>query len=229
MLIVLKEKPFAEILQMIHGLRSVLVVGCNGCAGIYQVGGEKQAEVMGMLLELTSKLKNVDIATKAMTTLRQCDRQIVATTLRPLVDDYDGVLSLACGVGVQTLAEVFKTKLILPGTDTLFLGMQDSESGKFYEYCQACGDCMLFETGGICPITRCAKGLLNGPCGGCVEGKCEVPVDVRDDAGNVMQTLDQDCAWYLIYDRLKAAGREALFRKYRPPKNRAVSGAPRQL
>ena len=228
-MIVLKEKPFAEILQMIHGHRNVLVVGCNGCAGIYQVGGEKQAEVMGMLLELASKLKNVDIATKAVTTLRQCDRQIVATTLRPLVDDYDSILSLACGVGVQTLAEVFETKTIIPATNTHFLGMQDSESGKFYEFCRACGDCILFETGGICPITRCAKGLLNGPCGGCVEGKCEVPVEVRDEAGNILQTLDRDCAWYLIYDRLKRAGRSDLFRKYRPPKNRAISGTPRQL
>lgn len=228
-MIVLKQKLFEEILKMIQGHHKILVVGCNGCAGIYQVGGEKQAEVMGMLLEMASRLKGVDIEAKAMTTLRQCDRQIVATTLRPLVDDYDGILSMACGVGIQTLAAVFENKTIIPGTDTKFIGMQDSESGKFYEFCSACGECILFETGGICPITRCAKGLLNGPCGGCVEGKCEVPVEVRDENGQIIQTLDQDCAWYMIYDRLKRGGRVTVFRKYRPPKNRAVSGSPRQL
>jgi hypothetical protein len=228
-LIVLKKKPFEEILKMIQGHKKILVVGCNGCAGIYQVGGEKQAEVMGMLLEMATKLKGVNIDAKAITTLRQCDRQIVATTINPLVDDYDGIISMACGVGIQTLADVFENKVIIPANDTKFIGMQDSESGKFYEFCSACGECILFETAGICPITRCAKGLLNGPCGGCFDGKCEVPIDVRDDNGKVIQTLDQDCAWYMIYDRLKRASKINLFRKYRPPKKRAISGSPRQL
>jgi len=228
-LIVLRQKPFAEILKMIQGYDRILVVGCNGCAGIYQVGGEKQAKVLGMLLEMATRLKGGAVEVKAMTTLRQCDRQIVATTLSPLVEDYEAILSMACGVGVQTLAEVFENMMIIPANDTQFIGMQDSESGTFYELCRACGECILFETAGICPMTRCAKGLLNGPCGGCVDGKCEVPVEVRDENGKVVQTIDQDCAWYLIYDRLKKAGRVDLFRKYRPPRNRAVSGSPRQL
>jgi hypothetical protein len=87
----------------------------------------------------------------------------------------------------------------------------------------------LFETGGICPVTRCSKGILNGPCGGCVEGKCEVPYDIRDEKGKLVETVDKDCAWYLIYERLKKAERLKLFRKYRPARDRAISTFPRCL
>ena len=229
-MIVIKEKSFEEIQKMVEGYKKILVVGCDGCAGIYQVGGEKQAEVMTMLLKMAMRLKDSEIETKAISVLRQCDRQIVASTIRPLVNDYDAILSMACGVGVQTLAEVFGNKPILPANDTKFIGMQDKESGKFYELCSACGECILFETAAICPITRCSKGLLNGPCGGCIEGKCEVPYEIiKDEKGNIVKTIDKDCAWYLIYNKLNKEGRLDQFRKYRPPRNRAISTSPRQL
>lgn len=214
---------------MLRGYANVLIVGCNGCAGIYQVGGEKQAEVMRLLLEMARRLQKAEITAKAVTVLRQCDRQIVASTLNPVIDEYDAMLSMACGAGVQTLAEVFSKKRVVPATDTQFIGMQDKESGDFFELCSACGNCILFETGGVCPITRCAKGLLNGPCGGCVDGKCEVPVEIRDEKSAIVKTVTIDCAWYQIFHRLKEVNRLDLFRKYRPPRNHSVSGSPRRL
>lgn len=216
-MIVLKEKSFEEILKMVEGYKKILVVGCDGCAGIYQIGGEKQAEVMKMLLEMAMKLKHLEIEAKSMAVLRQCDRQIVATTIHPLIEDYEAILSMACGAGVQTLAEVFSNKTIIPANDTKFIGMQDRESGKFYELCSACGECILFETAGICPVTRCAKALLNGPCGGQVDGKCEV--------GN----YTKDCSWVLIYKRLKENDRLDLFSTFRSPKDYRIMQSPQEL
>lgn len=217
-MIMMKRKQLDEILSMLSEFDNVLVLGCNGCAGIYQVGGEKQAEVEKTLLGMATELKqNRNIKIGATTVLRQCDRQIVETSLKQIVKDYDSILSLACGVGVQTLADVFEDKVILPANDTVFMGAQDRELGISYELCKACGECMLFETAGICPITRCAKGLMNGPCGGMVKGKCEVG------------GLTKDCAWVLIYNRLKKRNRLDLFEKFREPKDFQQSQHPREL
>lgn len=229
-MIVVKRKPIEEIVNMIGAAEGVLIVGCDGCTGIYQEGGQKQVELMKAILEMAKKLKEKrDIKTKTAVVLRQCDRQICATSLHPLIAENDVILSMACGVGVQTIAEVFKNNAVIPAHDTMFMGMQDREQGNFYELCSGCGDCILFETAGVCPVTRCAKGIMNGPCGGCVDGKCEVPYEVRDERKNVVETIENDCAWYLIYDRLKKSGRLDLFRKYRPPRNRAISGSPRLI
>jgi len=217
-LIVVKEKPVEKLLEMTKNLRNVLVVGCNGCAGIYQVGGEKQAQATSMLLEMASRAHQGSLnKARHATVLRQCDKQLVATSLRPILEEYDGILSLGCGAGVQTLAEAFPEKMVLPGNDTVFIGAQERELGKLYELCRACGDCILDETGGICPVTRCAKSLMNGPCGGQAKGKCEVG------------GWKKDCAWVLIYDRLKERGRLDLFTMYRPPRDFRVSQPPREI
>jgi hypothetical protein len=216
-MIILKEKPFEEILTMVEDGESVLVVGCNGCAGIYQVGGEKQALMIKRLLDMASKLKSFPLKSKAVTVLRQCDKQMVSTSLRPLVDEYGSILSMACGAGVQTLGDIFEDKIVIPANDTAFIGSQDRELGRFYELCKACGDCVLFETGGICPITRCTKGLLNGPCGGMAEGRCEV-----DDG-------QKDCAWVLIYNRLRKRDRLDSFTRFRLPRDFRISQPPREL
>jgi len=217
-MIMMKRKQLDKILSMLSGVDKVLVLGCNGCAGIYQIGGEKQAEVEKTLIEMAIRLKqNRKIETSATTVLRQCDRQIVETSLKPIISNYNAILSLACGVGVQTLADVFEDKMILPANDTVFMGAQDRELGKSYELCRACGDCILYETGGICPITRCAKSLMNGPCGGMVKGKCEVG------------GLTKDCAWVLIYNRLKESNRLDLFEKFREPKDFRQLQHPREL
>ncbi len=217
-MIIVQQKPLEEIFGMAENFPSLLIVGCDGCAAIIQVGGEKQAEILKMLLEMRRKIKGVNNSKiKAISILRQCDRQIAATSLHSLIDDYDAVLSLACGVGVQTLADFYPNKLIIPANDTEFLGMHDTKEGKFYEMCRACGDCILFETGDICPITRCAKSLLNGPCGGQAKGKCEVG------------GWKKDCAWLLIYNRLKERDRLDLFTKFRVPHDYRISEHPREI
>lgn len=217
-MIIVQQKPLEEILEMTENLQSLLILGCDGCSGITQVGGERQAEILRTLLEMHGKLKGkTHSKIKATSILRQCDKQITTTALHPLINDYDAVLSLACGVGVQTLANIYPNKLIIPANDTKFLGMHDTREGKFYEMCRACGDCILFETGGICPITRCAKSLLNGPCGGQAGGKCEVGGWKRD------------CAWVLIYKRLKERNRLDLFVKFRIPRDYRISEHPREI
>ena len=229
-MIVVQRKPLAEIVRMIGPAEKILIVGCDGCTGIYQEGGQKQVEVMRDLLRMAIKLRQKrDLHIKTAVVLRQCDRQICATSLRPIMAANDLVLSMACGVGVQTIADVFEDHTVISAHNTLFMGMQDREQGNFYELCRGCGDCVLSETGGICPVARCAKGIMNGPCGGCVDGKCEVPYEVRDEQGNIVETIEKDCAWYLVYERLKKNGRLELFAKYRPPRNRAISGFPRRL
>ncbi len=217
-MIIVQQKPLQEIFEMAKGLKSLLVVGCDGCASIIQVGGERQAEILKSLLEMESKVKGEKVPnTKAVSVLRQCDRQIATTALDSLIEDYEAIICLGCGVGVQTLADLYKTRLVIPANDTKFLGMHDTKADKFHEMCRACGDCILFETSGICPITRCAKSLLNGPCGGQAKGKCEVG------------GWKNDCAWVLIYDRLKERNRLDLFTKFRPPRDYRISEHPREL
>jgi methylenetetrahydrofolate reductase (NADPH) len=216
--IIVQQKPLEEIFGMTENVQSLLILGCDGCAGIIEVGGERQAEILKMLLEMRRKLKGLNQSKiKATSILRQCDRQMAASSLHSFIGDYDAVLSLACGVGVQTLAELYPNKLIASANDTMFLGMHDMREGKFYEMCRACGDCVLFETGGICPITRCAKSLLNGPCGGQAKGKCEVG------------GWKKDCAWVLIYNRLKEKNRLDLFKKFRIPRDYRISEHPREI
>jgi len=217
-MIIVQQKPLEEIFENTEKLQNLLVVGCDGCAAIIQVGGEKQAEILKTLLEMRRKIKGTsESRIKAISILRQCDKQIAASSLRPIIEDYDALISLACGVGVQTLADLYPDKLVVPANDTKFLGMHDTKEGKFYEMCRACGDCILFETGGICPITRCAKSLLNGPCGGQAKGKCEVG------------GWKKDCAWVLIYNRLKERNRLDQFTKFRIPRDYRISEHPREI
>lgn len=216
-MIIVEPKPMEEILSMVKGFDKLLVIGCEGCTAITQAGGEKQAEVMARLIEMGLKIKeNKETEVKAASILRQCDRQMVATSLKPLAEEADAIISMACGVGVQVLADIFEDKIVLPAQNTKFIGSHDREIGKFSELCKACGECILDETGGICPVTRCPKGLLNGPCGGFAKGKCEV--DGK-----------RDCAWVQIFNRLKERGRLDLFLKFRPPRDYRVSQSPREL
>ena len=137
--------------------------------------------------------------------------------LKDAIEGVDMVLSLGCGIGVQALAERFPKSIVVPGLNTSFLGLP-TEQGVWAERCAACGDCILGLTGGICPIARCSKSLLNGPCGGSSKGKCEI----NDQT---------DCAWQLIYDRLAGQGRLDLLMEIRPPKNWKTSrdGGPRKI
>ncbi len=216
-MIIVQQKHLDKILEMTKDYKRLLIIGCDGCASVVKVGGERQAKVLKSLLELRRKTKgDGPAAVEAISILRQCDKEVSADALKSSIANYDGIVCLGCGVGVQTLAEICEPTPVVPGTDTKFLGMHDTKEDKFYEMCKACGDCLLFETGGICPITRCAKSLLNGPCGGQAKGKCEVG------------GWTNDCAWILIYNRLKERGRLDLFTKFRAPRDFRVSEHPRE-
>jgi len=137
------------------------------------------------------------------------------------VKDADIVVSMACGIGIQSMAEKFSPQLVVPAVNTNMLGMPQ-EHAVWLERCGACGDCVIGETAGICPVVRCSKSLMNGPCGGSHDGLCEVKTPEKEDL---------DCAWHLIWERLKEQGREDLMIKNRPPKkwNMSSSGGPRKM
>jgi methylenetetrahydrofolate reductase (NADPH) len=214
-MIVTKEKGLEEISRMLAPHKRILVVGCDGCTTPPR--GLREAKALAMLIEMSGKLKNKELQCRPTTMGKQCDNYEVRTTLTPQTENADALLSLACGVGVQILAEVFPGIPTYPAQETVFLGSQERDNAAMYEKCRACGECLLGETGSICPITRCAKSLLNGPCGGQVEGKCE--------AGG----WKNDCAWVLIYNRLKERNELDLFRKFRIPRDYRVSEHPRSL
>jgi ferredoxin len=201
-MIVARRKPFEEIKKMLKGYKKVLNVGCGTCVSVCLVGGEKEVAVLNMELEMARKLENDPIEMGAYTVERQCDREYLAE-LDEMVADYDALMSMACGVGIQFLAERFPDKPVFPGVDTTGLAVNQAV-GWYEERCRSCGRCVLGMTGGICPVTMCAKGLYNGPCGGTNKGSCEI-------------NPDQPCAWYKIHERLSKQGRLDLLIEIKEP------------
>ena len=208
-MIIAERKPMEEIKQFIAPYKKVLVAGCGTCVTVCWAGGEKEVAMLASQLRLARSAEGSEISVLEATVERQCEREMVAE-IKDKVAEVEAVVSLACGSGVQTMAEMFEDKPVFPAVNTAFIGMPEKE-GLWVEMCGACGDCFLDRTGGVCPIVRCAKGLLNGPCGGTRRGgKCEIDPD-------------KDCAWVLIYRRLEKQGRLDVMRKYYAPKNyRAV-------
>jgi len=208
-MIIVTQKPLDEILDFISPYDSILIAGCDGCT--QPPRGLREAKTLSQLLELGGKLRNKDFVFKVTTTAKQCDSYLTASMLKPQMDDVAAVLSLACGAGVQTVAELFPELPVFPAQNTHFIGVEDREGGILEERCVGCGDCLLVQTGGICPVTRCAKGLLNGACGGSKNGKCELD-------------SEKDCAWILIYERLEKQGKLELLKEFRPPRDYQLSG-----
>jgi len=207
-MIVAERKPFDEIKESIKECKNVLILGCGTCVSVCMAGGEKEVELLATQLRMVNQLKNKDVEIGEETIQRQCDKEYI----EPIVEkakNYDTVLSMACGAGVQLLADMLEPMPVTPALNTCFIGVTEAE-GVWAERCQACGDCMLDKTGGICPITRCVKGLLNGPCGGSEGGKCEVDPE-------------RDCAWHLIIERLDKLGRLDELEAVVPPKDWNVS------
>jgi ferredoxin len=186
------RKPFAEIAGMLSAYHKVLILGCGTCVTVCMAGGEKEVGILASTLRLANQKEGRQSEIAEATIERQCDREFFEP-IRDAVASAEAVLSMACGVGVQFLAEVFPQAMVLPALDTKFYGATVAQ-GIWAERCSGCGTCILADFGGICPVTRCSKGLLNGPCGGSQGGKCEV------DPQNI------DCGWQLIYDRMKALG-----------------------
>jgi len=208
--IIVEPKPFSEIVRMVSPYRSVLLVGCGSCAAICFAGGQAEAESLGLALRLERRVTGDILRTETVTATRQCDPAFVAP-LAPSVARAEAVLSLGCGVGVQQLAQEFPDAEVLPAMNTRFAGGIAAD-GSWEDRCAMCGDCLLDLTAGICPLARCAKGLLNGPCGGTREdGSCET------DAG-------RPCAWLMIYDRLTRRGRPDLMAVLREPKDWRAGG-----
>ena len=143
--------------------------------------------------------------------VKQCDSVLTISALKPYVEDVEAVLSLACGAGPQTVAEFFPDLPVIPAQNSHFIGRDDREGGNMDDSCRACGDCILALTGAICPVTRCSKGLLSGACGGARHGKCELDPE-------------RDCAWELIYERLKRLGKLDLLKELTPPKDYSLKG-----
>ena len=209
-MIIAERKPLEEIRDMIAGYKKILVVGCGTCVTICWAGGEKEVEILSSQLKLAARQEKKELSILEAVVERQCEKEMVIEELYHISLPIFHPLSMACGIGVQTIAELSEDKPVFPALNTTFLGQPEGE-GVWAERCSACGDCLLHWTGGICPVARCAKGLLNGPCGGTRKGgKCEVDPE-------------KDCAWVLIYRRLEKQGRLDLMRKYYEPKNyRAV-------
>jgi ferredoxin len=213
-----KPKPIEEIIHEIKDLNKVLVAGCNGCVTVCEAGGLKEVELLVSALRIYFMKNNKHLEIDDTSLTRQCDKEYLQE-LEDRIDRYDAVVSLACGAGVQLMAEMYGDKPIFPGVDTCFIGITE-EQGVWTERCQACGQCILASTGGICPIARCAKRMLNGPCGGSENGKCEISILVGRDV---------DCGWHLIYERLKRLGQLERFGQPNEDKDWTLSrdGGPR--
>jgi hypothetical protein len=184
-----ERKPLEEILKMLNGLKKVLVLGCGGCVTVCLTGGDDAVRVLASQIRMSRDKDGNPIDTIEKTVERQCDPEY-NEQVNDITGQVDAVLSMACGAGVQFMAERYMGIPVYPALNTTFVGGSLKE-GYYVERCQTCGECKLYYTGGICPIARCSKSLLNGPCGGSTNGKCEIDPQV-------------DCAWQLIIDRLKS-------------------------
>ena len=216
-MIVANRKTVGEIRDMIKEHKRVLLVGCGTCVTVCLAGGERETGILGSALRMSLKLiGRGEVVADECTIERQCDDAF----FDPLAShgaEYDAICSFGCGVGVQALAERFPDTAVYPGLNTQCMGLLESQ-GVWAEKCAGCGNCRLGEFAGICPITRCAKRLFNGPCGGSREGRCEVREDL-------------DCAWQLIYDRSKNTGALAKLEEIAPPNDwsTALDGGPRKI
>jgi len=215
-MIIAKAKPIEEIIEQVRAKKRVLIAGCDGCVTVCEAGGMKEVQVLASALRMYFKQAGIDKVIDEVSLTRQCDKPYISE-LQDTIGNYDAVVSLACGAGVQFLAEMYRAKPIFPAVNTCFIGVTE-EKGEWTERCQACGECILATTGGICPIARCSKRMSNGPCGGSSDGKCEVGKDIA-------------CGWHLIYERLKELDELQRFEQPIEPKNWATSrdGGPRKI
>jgi len=204
------KKKLAEVVSACEPATNVLLLGCGGCpAGLMESGGEEQLKKAALALEAAGK----NVAGHLMIDM-VCNKALVGIRLSRNVDKVepaDTVVVYSCGVGVQAVANMLR-KPVVPGLNTIHVGgMQGLWPSN--ERCGQCGDCLLAYTGGICPITSCSKGLVNGTCGGTNNGKCEV-------------SQEKDCGWYLIYERLKELGRLDDLKRMNPPQNHKLQDIP---
>jgi len=203
-MIVCQQKPVAWIRERLGSARRVVVLGCGTCSTVCFAGGEREVEELCCSLQLARRDGEADVEFEGATCKRVCDWEFVEP-LRATLEGADAIVSLACGAGSNLLADKLETVAVIPGVDTAFLG-SNAGPESWTEMCAACGDCIIDQTFGFCPVARCAKTLLNGPCGGSSNGKCEVNPEV-------------DCVWAKIVERARALGRLAELERIIPPKD----------
>jgi ferredoxin len=191
-MIIADRKPLAEILEMIEPFKKIMLLGCKGCVTVCNVGGQKEVEVLAATLKIARKKEGKEISIDEKTIERQCDPEYIEH-LKDLVGQYDAVVSMACGVGPQFLSEAYPDRNFFPAVDTKFMGGA-VQHGIWEERCAGCGTCVIHFFDGLCPIARCSKSLLHGPCGGSAEGSCEIDKDVV-------------CIWDLIVKKKMEQGR----------------------
>lgn len=215
-MIVGEQKPFEEIWEMIKGFKKILVFGCNTCVAICHAGGGKEAEILASMIRMKAVQEGMSMEVKHAAIERHCEPEFFDAVIED-VKTFDAVLSTACGVGVNFLAERIGEIPVFPGVNTQFFGAVP-KAGVFVELCAGCGNCILHLTGGICPVARCSKSLMNGPCGGTNNGRCETSQDI-------------DCGWYLIVERMKKLGTLEKLYEIQPPRNwsTGASGRPRRV
>lgn len=215
-MIVADKKPIEEIIEEIKEHEKILILGCNECVTVCEAGGKKEVGILASALRMYFLNQGREVKIDEVTLERQCDHEYLEE-IRDVMDQYDAVVSIACGVGVQFMAEKYHDTPIYPGVNTCFMGVTEKR-GLWTERCQGCGDCILARTGGICPVSRCAKRIFNGPCGGSVKGGCEVNKEI-------------DCAWQLIIDRLKALNKLNDYEELSPIKDWSTdrAGGPRKV
>jgi len=202
--IIAEQKPLDEIRGQVAPFKKVLVLGCGTCVTVCFAGGEKEVGVMASALRMASTVDAQQKEFTEATIKRQCEWEFL-DSVADQIKSADAVLSLGCGVGVQAIAERFPNVRVYPGLDTSFMGLP-TEQGAWAARCAACGQCLLGRFAGVCPIVRCSKSLLNGPCGGSHDGKCEI-------------SPETPCGWQLIYDRLAALGNLDSLEEIVPPKD----------
>lgn len=203
-MITAEQKPIDEIREMIVPYKRILALGCGSCVAECAAGGEKETAMLASALRMAAKMNGEDVGISEKTIDRQCVKEFVIQ-LDDVIDQYDAILSLGCGAGVQAIADMYPEVPVIPALNTEFMG-ETKDQGYWVESCIGCGDCMLYYFGGVCPLTRCSKQLLNGPCGGSMDGKCEVNPEVP-------------CAWQLIIDRLTNFGALDRLEMIYPPKD----------
>ena len=215
-MITAERKPMDEIIEYVRPYNRILLVGCNECVTVCAAGGRKEVGILSSALQMAFMQEGKTLEIKELTLERQCDPEYVEELVGS-IDQVDAVVSMACGCGVQEVARRYKDKPVYPAVNTKFMGASERQ-GVWSERCQGCGECVLGLTGGICPVARCSKRLLNGPCGGSTLGKCEISPEV-------------DCAWQLIWDRMKALGIEDQYERVMAAKDWRTSrdGGPRKI
>ncbi len=215
-MITAERKPMEELIAYLRPFRRILLLGCNECVTVCAAGGRKEVGLLSSALQMRFAKEGKPIEIEEITLERQCDPEYVEE-LVSRIDQADAVMSMACGCGIQEVARRFQDKPVFPAVNTTFMGASERQ-GVWAERCQGCGNCVLGVTAGVCPIARCSKQLLNGPCGGSTKGKCEVDPDI-------------DCAWQLIWDRLKALGMTEQYEENIPAKDWRTGrgGGPRKI